>query len=426
MKVRRLFFLQALTIAALAANLAACSDTTGNSPDTPKPSGETTPEKISISLMAGTWANPIPSPDSEGVKAINEKFQVDFKPQLMPWDVYSEKVNVQMASGDLPDIIATEFADSNFVRWVSQGAFLPLNEFVSQYDTMNKVEDFIWDALSVDGNIYGIPNYFATKGEKKPIIRQDWLDNLGLSMPTNYEELRQVALAFTENDPDQNGKKDTLGFGLARDNLNIWYDPAFSAYYKMDNWYHKNDEGQLIPGYISQANKEKTQHLATMYKDGSINKDWAITTYSDVFKAFAAGKVGIWWEQPGGESITMDVLLQNDPKAKVAPIPPFEAPDGTKGFVHGTGYYTAYMLNAKLKDNPEKVKRILEILEYFRQYVPVDQQNPSNEYFDWKSGHEGKGYTMENGIASSIARTFPPTRRQRRLSTQAGRRTSRR
>lgn len=36
-------------------------------------------------------------------------------------------------------------------------------------------------------------------------IRQDWLDNLNLEIPTTMEELKAVAKAFTEQDPDGNG-----------------------------------------------------------------------------------------------------------------------------------------------------------------------------------------------------------------------------
>ncbi|MBO1722884.1 sugar ABC transporter substrate-binding protein, partial [Extibacter sp. GGCC_0201] len=47
------------------------------------------------------------------------------------------------------------------------------------------------------------------------LIRQDWLDNLGLYMPTTAEELLDVMRAFTFDDPDGNGKDDTYGFTAA-------------------------------------------------------------------------------------------------------------------------------------------------------------------------------------------------------------------
>jgi len=356
-------------------------------------------EKITINWFDGTWEDPVPAPQSEAVTKINEKFNVDFKSQYIPWDTYEEKLAVKMASGDLPDVIGMEEVNSNYLKWAKEGAFLPLDEFLSQYETFKLVPGYIWDSLKVDGHVYGIPTYFSAKGGKKPVIRKDWLDKLGLKMPTNYDELKQVIIAFNNNDPDGNNKADTQGLGLAK---GIYYDPAFGTYYSNTAWYHKNEAGQYIPGNISQANKAKIEFLADLYKAGALNKDWAVTNYNDVFKAFNAGKVGIWYEQPGGTGIDIATLKQNDPKAEVVPIPPFAAPDGSQGLKMGSGWYRMYMISSKLKDEPEKVKRILEMIDYFRTYVPADQQNAQNAYYDWMNGGEGKGYKVVDGIAQYI------------------------
>ena len=36
-------------------------------------------------------------------------------------------------------------------------------------------------------------------------INQTWLDNLGLEVPTNMDELEEVLIAFKEGDPNGNG-----------------------------------------------------------------------------------------------------------------------------------------------------------------------------------------------------------------------------
>ena len=37
-----------------------------------------------------------------------------------------------------------------------------------------------------------------------------------MKMPANYEELKEVAIAFAKNDPDGNGKDDTYGMVLGK------------------------------------------------------------------------------------------------------------------------------------------------------------------------------------------------------------------
>ncbi|WP_018756270.1 extracellular solute-binding protein [Paenibacillus terrigena] len=382
----------------ITASFTACSGSKEGSSAEGSSNGGQSDKPITITLFDGTWENPVPEPKGPAVDAINKRFNVDLQTQYIPFDSYDEKVAVRMASGDIPDVIGAESVDANFVKWAKQGAYLPLNDFIKDYPNLNAIPASDWDSLKIDGTIYGIPDYFSGKGGKKPVIRKDWLDKLGLAMPTNYEELKAVALAFTKNDPDGNGKADTLGLGLAK---GFAYDPSFGAYWSSSAWYHKNDQGQLIPGNIAQGNKEKVQFLSELYQAGAISKDWAITTYKDVFKDFNAGKVGIWYEQPGNSGnngLDFDVLRQNAPEAVVVPIPAFKQSDGQQGIPSGPAWYRMYMISAKLKDQPEKVKKILEMLNEFKTVVPEDKRNPQNEWIDWLNGHEGTGYTMKDGV----------------------------
>ncbi|REE78587.1 carbohydrate ABC transporter substrate-binding protein (CUT1 family) [Paenibacillus taihuensis] len=364
----------------------------------------TTPDKkLEISSIQGTWASPLPDPNGNGAKMINDKFNVDLKSQFVPYDEYANKLPVVMAAGDLPDMIGMEGVDANFVKWAKQGAFLPLNDYIDKYDAIKSIPKSVWDAVTVDGKIYAIPNYFPAKYGKKPIIRKDWLDNLGLSMPTTYDELKKVAIAFAKNDPDKNGKNDTLGLGLAK---SIVYGAWMGAEWD-SGWYNKNDKGQLIPGNISEGFKKQVTLLRDLYKEGAISKDWAVTKSADARKDFFAGKTGIYYEQPYDISETrFKQLKETNPTAELAVIPPFTQDDGQQGFIGLPGYYELHSLNANLKDDPDKINRILEMINYFMTFIPVDQRNDQNPEFDWQHGGVGKGYNMENGVALDIDGAF--------------------
>ncbi len=51
---------------------------------------------------------------------------------------------------------------------------------------------------------------------------------LGLKVPTNFEVLRKIEIAFTKNDQDGNGIDDTYGIMLSG---GIQYDYVFNADY---------------------------------------------------------------------------------------------------------------------------------------------------------------------------------------------------
>ena len=155
------------------------------------------------------------------------------------------------------------------------------------------------------------------------------VDKLGLKMPTNYEELKEVAIAFATKDPDGNGKDDTYGLVFGE---KLWPNYHFGTYWDADAWYHKNEKGQYIPGIISDARKEWIQLMAELYKAGAIQKDFVLLNPNEAnTRVFYAGKAGIMVGAPRGMSDDyMKALKKIHPDAELAAIPPFEAPDGSR------------------------------------------------------------------------------------------------
>ena len=67
----------------------------------------------------------------------------------------------------------------------------------------------MWDAVRAndptgENRIYVIPQVLEY-GRNGAMIRQDWLDNLGLEMPTTQEAFVEVLRAFKNDDPNGNG-----------------------------------------------------------------------------------------------------------------------------------------------------------------------------------------------------------------------------
>ncbi|RAV21660.1 extracellular solute-binding protein [Paenibacillus contaminans] len=348
------------------------------------------PYEISFMNFAYTI---FPPAQGKALDAIKEKFNADVKSQFVLAADYNNKLSVVMASGNMPDVVSIMNADSNYYKWAKQGAFLPLNDYIDKYESLKAVPESIYNQFKVDGKIYSIPMYAPTYSFSG-LIRQDWLDKLGLKMPTNYEELKNVAIAFTKNDPDGNGKDDTYGFALS-ENFGQGYD--MGAYWS-SGWYHKNKDGQYIPGIIGPGEKEIIQTLADAYAQGAVTKDFAVLNWAQGNKEFYSGKAGIFIGTPVGmvEDYYLGLLKVN-PNAKLASIPFFVSPDGRQGSLKAPGYFGLTTLSSKLKSDPDKVTRILDMLDYGRQFIPMSERNPQNERFDWLMGKEGVGYDMKDG-----------------------------
>ena len=105
-------------------------------------------------------------------------------------------------------------------------------------------------------------------------IRQDWLDKLGLEPPKNLEELKKVARAFIEQDPDGNGKKDTMGIvGPSKSGLlsgtdgNLYgLDPIFAAHKSFPLYWLKNDQGEVVYGSTQPVITSYSIHYTKLYE----------------------------------------------------------------------------------------------------------------------------------------------------------------
>ncbi|MDF2669156.1 MAG: extracellular solute-binding protein [Paenibacillus sp.] len=339
----------------------------------------------------------IPAIEGEALNMIRKRFQIQIKPQFVPQADYTSKLSVLMASGSIPDVVSLKDLDSNFFNWAKQGAFLPLNDYYEKYPTLKQVPQYIREQFKVNGQLYGIPRYYPNQYLFVVILRKDWLDKLNLSVPRSYEELKKVAIAFTKNDPDGNGKNDTYGLALSQ---SITPDFNAGAYWAPNAWYHKNKEGQYIPGIIGPGRKEVIQAFSDMYKEGAVTKDFAVLNWAQGNNEFYSGKAGIFIGSPRGMSETyMESLLKLNPGAKFTFVEPFAAPDGSQGYMSQPGFLGFTALSSKLANDPEKVDQIMNVIDFGRTFIPPADRKPSNVNFDWRLGLLGKGYTVDNSGA---------------------------
>lgn len=359
------------------------------------PSPDKVEQKQTIKGITLIWGNPPPA-DGPGQKLLNEKFNVDYKVEKVPVENYVEKLTAVVSGGDMPDMVGfvPEFG-MLFDKWAKQGAFLEIDDsIISKYPSLQAIPDALWDQFKVNGKIYGIPSWEPEQGVSF-MIRKDWLKKLNLPTPTSYEELKQVAIAFAKNDPDGNGKPDTYGIAIGQG-----VSPEFSMgpYWQGGTWYHKDKDGNFIPGMISEGRKEVIQFLADLYKEKAISTDFAVTNWADTNKQFYSGKAGVFLVAPRGMSQDyMNSLLEINPDAEFEVLAPFKQPDGYQGFTAMSWDCRFNAFNAELAKDPEKLAKILDMHEFSRKFYPSAEQNAGNKDFDFFYGGENVGYKMEDG-----------------------------
>jgi len=164
--------------------------------------------------------------DNSLTKRIEEELNMDIEFQLIPQEEAGSKLALMLSSGEkLPDVIFDQaLLDASVAaEYGSLGKFLALDEYYQDPEAMPNLwsldeearELMTNSAKSADGHIYAMTSYFDHAWNMTPHrmwINRTWLDNLGLDMPTTTDELKEVLIAFRDNDPNQNGEKDEIPF----------------------------------------------------------------------------------------------------------------------------------------------------------------------------------------------------------------------
>lgn len=237
---------------------------------------------------------------------------------------FGQKVNLAIASNEIPDAIVV---NQNQLRELVENDMLAdLTDVYPKYasplvkDILNS-NPMALDYATFDGKLMAIPNISINANAPFLLwVRKDWLDKLNLPVPKTLDDIEKTARAFIDQDPDGNGKDDTLG--LSGDKSIVFgggaglhgFDTVFSAYHAFPKNWVKDKDGNVVYGSITPEAKTALAKVAEWYKKGLIEKDFAL--HKDGGEVVASNKVGMyfgaWWTPwyPQPDSI------KNDPKAE--------------------------------------------------------------------------------------------------------------
>ena len=331
---------------------------TSNTPKetTNTPGGPVKVEVVKNALGSGS----IPKPEDDPViQAINKKLDMELTVNLLT--EYDTQLNVRLAGGNLPDVYELQL--HQIAEYGERGLLLDLTPYL---DKLQPVIDFQKDNFE-KGKI-GDKQYAIIRHADIPfntyLIRQDWLDNLGLQMPTTPDELFTVAKAFTENDPDQNGKNDTIGMtGFGLQTFAPLY-PPFGAGTPGDIYV---ENGQVMSAAIDSDMKTALAFINKMITGGVVDKEFLVNKNNmniDKAKQGSAGIVYAAWHQILRDTTFAEIKAIN-PNAEWSQVPALTGPAGTFNASYDYGKAPSYhVISKSVEKDPDKLNKIFELFNY--------------------------------------------------------------
>ncbi|GHO50698.1 extracellular solute-binding protein [Ktedonospora formicarum] len=285
---------------------------------------------------AGEVGNP--PPDWFLTKTVREKLNINLKVTFLPYgDDGDNKMNAAAAANGLPDFFQVPANNNIFLQWVRQGLIAPVDSLFPLMPgrTKDRYSDPQMQKIAtMNGKPYVLQEKAGLNKRQTLFIRKDWLDKLGLKEPKTLDDFFNVAKAFTQRDPDGNGKNDTYGFAAtintSAPELGSGWRMFFGAYGLPDVW-NFNTPGKASlslrdPGYL-----QAVEFLRKLSDNKLIDPAWPTLNTND----FRAG-----WKQQGKYGIISEdfcaAICQanyqafdtNYPNGVWQPLAPPQGPNG--------------------------------------------------------------------------------------------------
>lgn len=333
-----------------------------------------------------------PEPDNEMHKWLLENKNVDIQYEAeLAGDKIVDKMNLMLAGGEVPDLMSAE----NFTSVVEiaqkmgeAGLVAPVDEWVAKYPDLVKYTDAEYiDAVyrdKKDQKLYFIPinnasNPTFMKPDVGPIVREDWLAQVGMKAPTTPDELYEVLKAFRDKIPDIDGKKI---IPATFDGFRQFIADAWTK-----SWFNLSDEKTLTYQFMDPAIEDYMVFMNKLYNEKLLDAEFITQQNEAYMSKLASGRVGytvrIYWDM----DTVNKTLKANNPSTRFIPSPYIRVPE--KGFTPVTANpsdkaFSSFLISAEFAKDQRNMERLMEFLNW----------NASDEgILRLQFGDEGKYYT---------------------------------
>ena len=305
-------------------------------------------EPITLTVFApanteGSWE------DNAQVKELEEATGIHLEWQTCASsDNVQEKLSTMFASGEMPDIILTGVSSGNRYDKATeqalgeQGLVLSLNDYLDTvsvgykqaFEEIDGLKEYI---TTPDGNIYSLPNIDGSlhvQYNMKLWINTQWLDNLGLDMPTTTEEFYEVMKAFKEKDANGNGDpNDEIPLSTVTSGAGTQLDGFLMNPFQLTSEINKLyvDNGKVTFAPAQEGYKEGLKYLNQLYAEGLLNPESFTQDKNNQVNVNEAGDecvIGAFLAQRPGYACDLSTEPYSKKWEQYQSLAPLAGPDG--------------------------------------------------------------------------------------------------
>lgn len=304
-----------------------------------------------------------------------------------------EQFDLMLASEKLPDLIEYNWVNlysGGPQKAIDDGIIIPLNDYIDKYapnfkkaiTDKNELSQIYQKGSKTDSGIYfAFPNFnvgnIRTFGG--PLIRKDWLDELGLGVPETIDDWTKVLTAFKE----QKGVETPFTSNYSRFATENSFNGAYGVGHRLYLDGNTVKYGPLEDGYKAYINQ-----MYEWYAAGLIDPYYTTNTKDTMDAKMMDGSAGATFGNIGNcLGIYLKHMSKKNPDYNVvcAPYPVLDEGDRNDFYQLETDVFNSYLAISTDCENPEEVVKW------------IDYWYSDEGYMLMNFGVEGKTYNMVDG-----------------------------
>lgn len=245
---------------------------------------------------------------------------------------------------------------------------------------------------SADGHIYTIPSVSTIQGSFAMMVRQDWLDALGLSEPETWEDWLTYWRDVRDNDLNGNGDPhDEIPFALAQSadgerSLTLLLN-AFGIAASNDTQFYLLDDGSYTMVYEHPRYPEYLEAVARLYAEGLLAEGYEDFTYASIEQAMGDNTLGSAMTFAASGAKTAALRENGDADALWRSVRPIAGPYGDRMIQERELVSPTWCITAGAADKG----KVEDIIRFF------DWCFSEEGAWLYNYGIEGVSFTVENG-----------------------------
>lgn len=343
--------------------------------------------------------------ENDKIKAlIEEKSGIDFEVIVVPENNWDTVVNTMISSTEEFDTLNLTAAGGVWSKYAAVNGIRPYTEedLENLPDVLEMIPEEGWVAcVDGNGNIWALPRHESFTAGRVPTIRVDWLETLGLEMPTTLEELENYFELVKTTDVNGNGDPDDE-YGYVPYFQSLFAGPLHLYYLGTQGECNENDrylaeDGTVMPWYMHPNAWALVSKAAEWYQNGYINQDYLTMTNETANDLGAADRIGMvsGWYNMGLQGTERLVNANPDSACDWSAIPNFtDAASGVAKWGGNAAYTAEVALSATSADPSWALKLINWIYEDQANYMLATYGIEGDHYI---LTEDGKMFTQPEG-----------------------------